>query len=510
MGYRVTNILKAVSVLCGSIGVPRLYFILCAIVLMGHVSTLGISPLPWPDEVQIIESGRITISGENLAGSMFLSDVGMNVEVLPYLGGVMQEIAYRLTQSMIGPRVWSLFGLFVAAGLWIKVLKKKHFPNVVAYGMAALFLVDPLITQNVRGARVDVWTTSCMLLSVLLISEVSNNRFKKERLVFFAVGILVSVQLFTWPSSILQCPLIFIEFIMLAQVRAWKADRIVWWSIFSAMGVAVGTTVILLPLYRDLFKVINDHNLMLYKDLYVNSSNIRNIQEFIGCCLKSPFICLTGVVGIFSVRKAWPYAVPFVFVLIFITVTKTYVHRVVHVIPYFIFGLSIVALSISERGLVSKIAVRSMIVASLLFGLTYSVVLRNGAEFLLRNARSPDVLANVMQNEIGKEGVNIYADTCQVYYAGRQLSWHQYRYVFDDFPKQDTPNVFSKVDWYLCETMTAERARSLEQYGFKKSKTITIPSHVNECILAVMRKIGRPIGYGPYLLYRKMEIHNPK
>lgn len=483
--------------------ITRLFGLIFVIVGLAHLSTLSVSPLPWIDEVAIIEMGRNGVLDRTPSWSMILPDEGRCFWTLYYVGGVAQEFAYRFFGGAFGPRALSLAGLCVASLLLVKVLKQKQVAPLMAYGVSLLYLVDPTITQSVRGARVDIWTTVCTFLSVLLVSRLGDDT-KKDRSTFFCVGVLSITQLFIWVSSMLQLPIVVAEVIFLINRRKPNAGMIGSWFAFGALGALCALLLLGAPLLFHLDDVRQFFLVLAERNLTQNFTD--NLVALKGCLLKTPVLSIMGGLFLPLFKKNWWLAFFFVLCLIFVFNTRLYVHRFVHLIPYFALALGQGLQQVNNVKRFIRKPVLCFLVLGMLGGFGYSVLLRNLSEFFLSGARRQQVLVDTLRKEVGSEGVRVYSDTFQTYYAGRELGWLQFRMAWGEWWLEgNAQKTMAAVDWFLTDGIPEDQQEALFKKGFKFVKTITVPSSANAKFVSAMRRLGRPIGYGPYQLYRRTD-----
>jgi hypothetical protein len=479
------------------------YVFIFVMVFLAHLTTLSFSPLPWQDEVEIIEMGRNGVLEKSPTWSMIVPSKGRCSWSLYYVGGVIQEFGYRLSRSCLGPRLLSLVGLGVASFLLLRYLMVKGSDYWLACGISLIYMVDPIITQSVRGARVDVWTTVCVLLSLILVGRLGKQENCKGGGALFCVGFLSTLQLFIWPSSAMQLPLILLEIWTLARFWNYPRKEMLRWIFTGVAGSIFAAVLIGLPLVAHSDVVLRTFSQLSKGNL--QGSLLANIAALSICCFKTPFLCIAGFLTMLLRRTNWKYAIVFFLCLVFAVKTSIYVHRFVHLVPYLILAM---AFGLNELVVQSKRlrhGALAFVLLTFCFGFGYSVILRNVSEYMLRGSRSYTVLKETLRNEIGGVGTRIYLDSFHPYYVGRELGWIQNRMVWDRWKDDgNAREILANSELFLTEKNLSEALQSwLREIGFEKKITIVIPSSTSERIIAFMRRNGRPIGYGPYTLYCK-------
>lgn len=481
---------------------------LMASIFFAHVLTLSVSPLPWQDEVQIIEIGRNGVLNSRPGWSMIVPDSGYCSWIPFYLGGLIQELAFRITQSQIGPRILSLLGFMIASFLLSKILIRKGVKPTYAYLVALIFVVDPLLTQNVRGARVDIWTIVCTFLSVYILTrygdEIKNRG--KAAVILFLLGSISMLQLFIWASSILLLPLIAVELLHVFQNSKFGIKTILRCLAWGGLGALSTMIVILLPLMTHWQEVVVFITSVSGKHL--SDGIAKNVYAFTRCLIRNPFTGALFLLSVIAVKKSRKYLLAFLLCVIFVLLTRCYNHRFIYLYPYIILSVGLAFVDEKRgRGSGFKKVLKFLVFSSFVFGIGYSVLARNILATAIRSACNSKALENTLSREIGGAGVVIYADTFQTYYAGRRLGWAQNRMEGNIWnTNENAQDVLTACESFLTEnTLTFEKEEILREMGFIFKKHIIIPHNTDERLVAFLRQHGRPVGYGPYFLYYKTE-----
>lgn len=488
-------------------------YVLLMVVFIVNAITSSSSPMPWMDEVQIIEMGRTTFFFGETDWSMIYADKAISGNILYYVGGLLLELFYRLFSShgCFGPRIFVLLSLIAATFILYKTLIKKNANKWLALGVAAAFVADPIINQSVRGARVDILTVALTFSSLCILSNLSNTAEckKSDRWVFFLVGIFSVLQMFVWASSVMLLPIILVEIWYIAEKRRWLWKEILNWVMFGVIGSTLCFVILMVPLYDRLDCVIKGF-------VEVNNKNLPGCNALEGCLglvkclLKTPILVFASLL-LFAFNKekkiSYQYLVWLSLLGLFAALTRVYVFRVFYLIPYFILilfgGLSSV---VEHTGFVKKIGI-GVLAGLILFNFAYSVILKNIIYYSLKASRNHTLLVQKLRDEVGGNHTRIYADTFQVYYAGRELDWKLYRLAWGelDNPAQ-TRKILGEVDFYLTEKKDIVLGEKLKSCGFRLEKEIVVLVPTKNPVEAFVSKLGYPAtgGYGPYSLYRKV------
>src|SRR5580704_7899309 len=125
----------------------------------------------WTDESFIVEYGRVTLAGEPPIFAFHQrSDSYRPMYLYTLLGGILQEIAFRVTApSNVGPRVMALMGQIAAFGFFVYYLRLRGLNNRFSVLLGLALLIDPLCDIGWRGGRVDGWSFAFLFASLSAI-----------------------------------------------------------------------------------------------------------------------------------------------------------------------------------------------------------------------------------------------------------------------------------------------------------------------------------------------------
>ena len=180
-------------------------FLIPAILL--HLPTLEISPTAWGDELQIVDHGRIVLNPDT---DYAMSWVANNQpKAMPfYLGVVIQEWAYEISQNLLGPRFVSLFGAALAATALFAWLRSRKISCLVALLVAITFFENPSFIQSYRGGRLDGAAIAAIIYSALLLRYALA---KQRSIIGLFAGGFGALGIWLWPSAALLVGLPLLE-----------------------------------------------------------------------------------------------------------------------------------------------------------------------------------------------------------------------------------------------------------------------------------------------------------
>jgi hypothetical protein len=199
-----------------------LVFIL--VVLGTYTSSMRTSPPVWIDEVMIVDYGRVMLDeglgfealGERAEARTTNLAVTYNVEanrpVKPaaWLGCVFQELAWRATDSPLGPRwvatLGSLLGV-VLFSVWLCGHATSSMEVWAALTLCGGWFLESTFLDSYRGARVDGLAVAFVMASLLL----AQGRAGAWRLLL--AGVLLSASFFVWIRVVITWPVVLLAFV---------------------------------------------------------------------------------------------------------------------------------------------------------------------------------------------------------------------------------------------------------------------------------------------------------
>lgn len=503
----------------------KTFWVLCIISLMVtccHLTTVKNYPLCWFDEVEIQELGRYSTYDQYPTWSMDLNSKTRPYSnpkpTFHYFGGWIQESLYRIFDSYIAPRIFCIFGLMFATILfYVWLIKKKVDPCLALIG-SLLFISDTNVTVGVHWYRLDIWVIGITFISCILVLCSNTYKESSQFKIFFLVGVLMVFQVFFWITSITLWPLILAEILQLSINENWtfKKYRNVFCSIF--LGSLFSLSILLLPLYQELFTVIINFLSSLLEQFQNGESSIERdffldlkhrIILFLSLIIRTPFIWIGGILGLFFFKKNKYHIFAFLISLFIVLFSHLYHARVNYLTPLiFLFFLETVSYSIKHRVL------KKVIILFLIFALIYSFGLSViGMNYLARpitKENSYEALLSKAEPLIEKEK-NVYTFTYDIYHVARKLKWNLYSLSQADkfFNIEVSKPLLEKLDYIIIGDdypLTDEQNRFLISNSFVRSKGIEMPKDQLTGITAKFRPIIYARGYPSFTIWERKNI----
>jgi len=188
--------------------VASLVFILA--VLATFMPSMRTSPPVWIDEVMIVDYGRVMLDDEPRDIAVTYNvEANRPVKPVPWLGCVMQELAWRATGSPLGPRwlatLGSLLGVvFLAA--WLCGHATSSTDVWAALTLCGTWFLESTFLDSYRGARVDGIAVAFVMASLLLVQGKAGG----WRLLL--AGVLLSASFFVWLRAVITWPVVLLAF----------------------------------------------------------------------------------------------------------------------------------------------------------------------------------------------------------------------------------------------------------------------------------------------------------
>lgn len=491
----------------------RWWSITLLIIFLIHLLTLTISPIIWQDEVQIIEYGRLFFEPNTTWSTNWNTETASPNFTLFYLGPALQEIAFRLANySVVGPRLWSIIGALVASTSLVGWLLSRRVVPLFAGLIGISFLIDPMFVQSYRGDRLEAWVFALIFLSVWLIRQQANQvqvQEAQEHLQNFipliSAGALTATAFYMWPSAIFLYPLVAIEFINLIKELGDKFNKklsiIRLTSGIFILSFTVTFILLLIPVLGQLQILIK--NFFDYtSSVSAKQSIVSAVLALITSYIRSPFFPLMGFLGIvFYYRRNKLLIFVFLLVLGAVLTSNVYIYRAIYLLPYFALFSSLPFSQASQRSWPQKLA-EILVYFSLIWAISFSLVLRPAISLATANSRQPSLLLNSAIEVLGNSPQQVFVEPWEFYPTGRKLKWEMYKPfngTVEDMLRQVDVN-------YGILTNSQEQQTVLEKYDFSMSQKIPIKesetNYLQKNLLDKLPTKGAS-GYGPYFLFTR-------
>jgi len=175
-----------------------IWFGVCLLISVTHLTTLNLSPEPWQDEVQIVDYGRHLFERRADAAATWNGKKDEPFYAISFIGCAASELAYRLAPGTpSGPRVLALLGALFSGTMLLVLGRRMRVDPLLCLLLATAWLLDPTLVQSYRGARLEGW--ACGLVFAALVLLASRERVRLQHLAFAAIFLTASF-LF-WPTS---------------------------------------------------------------------------------------------------------------------------------------------------------------------------------------------------------------------------------------------------------------------------------------------------------------------
>jgi len=390
-----------------------------------HASTLTISPTIGQDEVQIIDYGRVFLDQDTDWALSWDLDGERPLLRVFYLGPVIQELAYRLGGgSLAGPRLASILAALLSASLCFSFLRGRGLGLGIAWALSIVWLLDPLVVQGYRHARVDVWAQAICFASLLLI-----DRCYGSVAGWIVVGGLGVTMLFVWPTSVILLPLIaWATWEALLGGRASRAGRPDARRSIAALllGAVLGTGLLLLPIAEQLPRVLagvqhmSDRNLSGAWDDWP-----RQVGRFLSAMHRSPFLPAAACWALVVSRdKALRLAA--VVATAIVIVTNPYVYRVAYLVPTMVVALAVASARRAGEARQRQRPLRFALGTLVTWAVGASLIARPAVASLESLERDPQhTFAAARSAPIGA-GHSVWMANWELYYAGREQGWRMF------------------------------------------------------------------------------------
>lgn len=401
------------------------------LVTVCHLISIERIPLPWLDEVHIVEMGRNILDSGNRDYSLMIGKDGSFFQPIYYLGPILQELAYR-TCGRLGPRLSALLALLISTILCRIWLSRQQLSKGLVTMLSLIFLTYPLLIQSVKIVRVDAWTFVPLFLCLLLFGRLSNDRRINQGL-FFLIGALAAGSFFLWPSATLFYPLFLLEIVRARQRHGYSVMQTLKYVGIGMLGGLVAGLLLVLPflnILESLFQSIGT-----YYDVGQPGKRIPLLLSLLSKMqglflsltkesLRAPFVMILVVIGLWDQRRDWQLLACFLMALCMALFSEMHTFRFIYLLPF-----SFLLLVAGSRALYQRYPrfAAVFLTCTVLYGLVSGGVAYAVFSPALKG-RSYAAFRDELRKVVGEGPKQVYVHNLQAYYVARELRWHYFRY----------------------------------------------------------------------------------
>jgi hypothetical protein len=399
------------------------------LVTVCHLVSMERVPLPWLDEVHIVEMGRNILDSGHRDYSLWVAKDGSFFQPIYYLGPIFQELAYR-TCGRLGPRLSALLALIISTILCRIWLSRQELSKGLVTILSLIFLTYPLLIQSVKIVRVDAWTFIPLFLCLLLFSRLSNvGRMNQVR--FFLIGLFAAGSFFIWPSVTLFYPLLLLEILRARERHSYSVVQTLKYVAIGIVGGLVAVLFLMLPFLNilgSLFQSIGAYFDLWQSGQSVSVSLLSKTQGLalllIKESLRAPFVMFLVAVGLWDQRKDWQLLTCFLMAFGMAFLSGLHTFRFIFLLP-FLFLLLVAGSRVLYQRYPRIAAV--FLTCTVLYGIVSGGAAYAGVTPALKG-RSHSALRDELRKVVGEGPKQVYLHNLQAYYVARELQWHYFRY----------------------------------------------------------------------------------
>jgi hypothetical protein len=364
----------------------------------------------------------------------------------------------------------------VAAYLMFLWLRSRGVPDTPATALATLFLIDPVFVQGYRGARIDGWVMALMLAACLLVrasrgSLVSGQAASRRTV---AVGLLLVVAFFVWPSTVYLLPLVAVE--LFNAYRSLELATVVRRVAALTTGAVFGFAACVV-LAGGQFPAMFADSFLSQQAYYRTPLTLAvvpiKIGELLSSFQQSPIVPLLAGAALLTGRNRL-LGVATLFTVAAMIPSNIYVHRVVYLLPY-LFGLLgsgwIKASAVPDRRWPAVV-----LGLAILWAASVSLVARPALALAAQAGRDPALIEQAAATMPALGSSRIFLGAWEFYYAGRTHGWKMIR-PYGVFTPDQFERMYTEVDYALVPEADSIRQRDFfSAMGWHLVHQVSLPS----------------------------------
>lgn len=427
-----------------------IWLLLLAVLVFLNAFSASRIPLPWLDDVHLVEMGRNFIDGDSVQASFLTERTGLFAKHFYYLGSVIQESAYWLF-GFPAPRVFAILAFLLASILCRYWLLHRGEDEKTARLFSLLFLVQPVVVQSSR-TRLDAWAFVFCFSILLLITTAKNLTGRARQFRFFGLGFLATGSLFVWPTALVMFFVYLYEVLRLKKQVNMESRAFLRLVGLALCGGLLGLCFFLIPVVGHLMQSV-----LSLKSHVVAAVNVASVipipfsEKLYGVAncflrefLRDPLFMFFIVVGLIASFRDRYRMVCFSLAVGILLISGLYIFRLLYLMPFLLlFVLSGVSWLRARCPKYTTVFFLMMLFYQILCGFVGPFIV----SFALVG-RSHQQLVQKLKAVVGGRGVNVYSQTFQTYYVGKDLGWNHARYFLGEYILNDSANasLLSKAD----------------------------------------------------------------
>lgn len=280
-----------------------MFFLMLALMLFAP--SLGMSPSVWQDEVQFVDWGRVMLHPHTDWAVTWLAHAQKPLMPISYLGCIGEELAYEVTGTVLGVRLFCIAGGLLAGTFVFTLMKRQGRPSIADGLFAALIVLDPGLMQSYRSGRLDVMAIAFVLGGAVCVQRYAQKQDWRWLVVAaFALGCAPYV----WARSIMALPAAVLPLVFATEIPTRKMLR----SMFGLIILSAAFGALLLPpAWPGLQQThdLVDSPILLFRDLAGNNGMkstdiiLRMLEDMLRCILLAVPLLVFAAVGLVAVFK---------------------------------------------------------------------------------------------------------------------------------------------------------------------------------------------------------------
>lgn len=453
---------------------PTFYFLVIGFSCVVSLYNIGLTPVAWQDEVQIVDLGNVVLDREFEESAVIRHTEGERHHIFSFLGPVANNIAFHGLPGYFGHRVIQiLFGVFGA--LMLYVISRNRLGGFVGAAVALLWFTEPSFVQSYRGGRVDAMAMFFVLLSGWLSQSDESWNSRKQFLSDVVAGISFGLAVFSWVSAVICLP--YVAYSMFMGQKSLSVVKIIKKLASFGLGglLCVLVWYLLNPEYLE---VSLKHTLLDASSVAGSSSGgaIRDSLLKLWSASKMSFPLVFLLIWFLvsqkiAVRRKIVDVVVIILSVLIVFQLRMYVHRWIYCLPVFFAILTSRLSPIKNDSL--PVPMVLVVIAQVLI----SLVARDGLALAERTNRDYGKVLDAVQVLGIAEGDVVYDESWSFYFASKSCGYHVRRF-WDSSVNPENIFILDGVDWFICAKTEPRLSDALIDEGFHLvSKEIDSGSH---------------------------------
>ncbi len=285
---------------------PWRWWLLFLVLVLAILSpSIGTSPIVWQDEVQFTDWGRVMLNPHTDWAVTWSAHGHKPLPPVSYLGCIGEELAYELTGTVVGPRLFAISGGLLLGTFVFALMRRQGGPWPLDGLFAALIVLDPGLSQSYCSGRLDAMALAFVLAGTWCVQAYAR---KQDWRWLVAAALALGCAPYFWIRAVMALPAALLPLVFAADM----SQRKLWRSLLALTALsALAGLILSVPAWESLRQTfaLAQSPIYLFRDLAGNGGMEISmilpamLEDMLRCNLPAVPLLLLAALGLFTVFR---------------------------------------------------------------------------------------------------------------------------------------------------------------------------------------------------------------